>query len=25
MSAAGEKRWSEWLVFLSGQFWQRKI
>jgi len=25
MSAAGEKRWSEWLAFLSGQFWQRKI
>jgi len=25
MSAAGEKRLSEWLVFLSGQFWQRKI
>jgi len=25
MSAAGEKRWSEWIVFLSGQFWQRKI
>jgi len=25
MSAAGEKRWSEWLVFLSGQFWQQKI
>jgi len=25
MSAAGEKRWLEWLVFLSGQLWQRKI
>jgi len=25
MSAAGEKTWSEWLVFVSGQFWQRKV
>jgi len=25
MSAAGEKRWSEWLVFLRGQFDSEKF